>query len=120
MHGAYRKLEVWQDAMHLMKGMGNIQITLRESKQFELQNQLLRSAISIPSNIAEGANSGSNKNFARYIDYSLGSIAEFQTQLEIGVLWEVIPVEQMKELNLKTDRLAYRLRKLKKHLLQQY
>lgn len=119
MYGSYRKLEVWKDAMEIVKHCKSIQEKLSASRSYELQNQILRSAISIPSNIAEGANSGSKKNFARFIDYSLGSIAEFQTQLEIGVLWEIIPDQQMKELNLKTDRLAYRLRKLKRHLLNQ-
>ena len=53
------------------------------SKEFELKNQITRSAISIPSNIAEGAERSSDPDFCRFLGYSKGSCGELQTQLMI-------------------------------------
>jgi four helix bundle protein len=51
---------------------------------FGLTSQIRRSAISIPSNIAEGFGRDSNKEYLRYLNISISSLFEFQTQLEIS------------------------------------
>ncbi|WP_428224910.1 four helix bundle protein [Flavobacterium sp.] len=53
-------------------------------------SQIRRSCISIPSNIAEGFGRGSNKEFYRFLRISIGSLFEFQTQLEIAYNLEYI------------------------------
>ena len=113
---AFKKLEVWQDAISLVNSFRRVSEDLIQSREYELKNQLVRCAISIPSNIAEGASSGSDKNFIRYLNISLGSIAEFQTQLEISVHWNLLDPEEAKIIIQDAERLAYRLRKLKKYL----
>ena len=54
------------------------------SRDFSLKDQIRRSAVSIPSNIAEGDERGSNKEAVRFFYIAKGSLAELQTQLEIA------------------------------------
>lgn len=54
------------------------------SKDFGLRDQVRRSAVSIPSNIAEGDERGTNKESVRFLYIAKGSLAELQTQLEIA------------------------------------
>ena len=57
---------------------------LSTSKDYSLKDQMIRSAISIPSNIAEGAERKGPKKFANFISYSSGSCAELMTQMMIA------------------------------------
>ena len=54
------------------------------SEKFSLSSQITRSAVSIPSNISEGASRNSEKDFARFLEISLGSSFELETQLRIA------------------------------------
>ena len=71
---------------------------LRECKDFSLRDQMQRSAISIASNIAEGAERGSDKDFIRFLHYSKGSAGELRTQLYISDKIGIIKTEFRKEL----------------------
>ncbi len=61
---------------------------------YGLCDQLRRAAVSIPSNIAEGASRESEIEFARYLEYSIGSVFEIETQLEIAYRRKYIDAEQ--------------------------
>ena len=54
------------------------------SEKFNLSSQLARCSVSIPSNIAEGTSKSSDKHFNKYIEDSLGSAFEWETQLIIS------------------------------------
>lgn len=77
----FRQLRVWQQAMDIVVDVYAIIRTLPVEERFSLCDQMRRSAISIPSNIAEGQSRNSSKEFIHFLSISRGSIAELQTQL---------------------------------------
>jgi four helix bundle protein len=76
----FKKLKIWQMAMELAKEIFNLSSTFPSSEKYGLISQMNRCSISIPSNIAEGS-SRTNKSFSHFLDISLGSSFELQTQL---------------------------------------
>jgi len=60
-------------------------MAISSSKNYSLKDQIIRSAISVPSNLAEGAERKGPKEFANFISYSSGSCAELMTQIMIAV-----------------------------------
>lgn len=78
----YRQLKIWQKSMQVAEDIYlKIVMTLPREERFGLADQMRRSSISIPSNIAEGHARNSNKEFIHFLSISRGSIAELQTQL---------------------------------------
>lgn len=77
----HEDLDLWQRSIDLVVNVNSITDQLIEKKKFELVKQMNRSAISIPSNIAEGAARSSDKEFIKFLYYSLGSLTELETQL---------------------------------------
>jgi four helix bundle protein len=82
--GDFIKLKVWQESMNLCEEVYKLTQNEKYSKDFDLRNQTRRSAVSIPSNIAEGDESGTNKQSIRYFNIAKGSCAELRTQLIIA------------------------------------
>jgi len=80
----FRDLEVWRVSMDLVVKVYEITREFPKSEQFGLASQLQRSAVSIPSNIAEGSGRGTRKDFAHFLDQARGSLFEVITQLEIS------------------------------------
>lgn len=76
----FKKLKIWQMAMEIAKDIFDLMLNFPNEEKFGLVSQMNRCAISIPSNIAEGS-SRTNKSFSHFIDISLGSSFELQTQL---------------------------------------
>ena len=87
----YRNLRVWQKAHQLAVNAYALPAYLQEPKGWALRDQILKAAISIPSNIAEGAGRGSDPDFARFLWYSMGSCNEFEYDLLLGRDVELIP-----------------------------
>lgn len=77
----YKNLKVWQKAMDLAVESYNLSSNFPEEERFGLTQQLRRSAVSIPSNIAEGAGRSSDADFKRFLDIANGSINELETQI---------------------------------------
>ena len=76
----FKKLKIWQMAMDLAKEIFKISSSFPSSEKYGLTSQMNRCSISMPSNIAEGS-SRTNKSFSHFLDISLGSSFELQTQL---------------------------------------
>ncbi|HZW18069.1 MAG TPA: four helix bundle protein [Luteimonas sp.] len=77
----FRELDVWQLAMTLARQVYAITAGFPREERYGLSSQLQRSAVSIPSNIAEGNARGSTRDYARFVSIAQGSCAELQTQL---------------------------------------
>lgn len=80
----FRKLLIWQKAMNLVTSTYQHTKQFPKEEIFGLSSQIRRSAISVPSNIAEGFGRDSNKEYLRFLNVSISSLFEFQTQLEIA------------------------------------
>jgi four helix bundle protein len=77
----YRNLYVWQKAHRLALAVYAISPKLKAPEAWPLRDQVLRAAISIPSNVAEGAGRGSDPDFRRFLFHSLGSCNELEYDL---------------------------------------
>ncbi len=81
MQNSVKDLIVWRKAMDVVKDIYLTARNLPESERFGLASQLCRAAVSIPSNIAEGAKRGTKKEFVHFLHIASGSAAEAETQL---------------------------------------
>ena len=80
----FRNLLVWQKAMSMTTFIYNSTNHFPKEEIFGLTSQIRRSSISIPSNIAEGFGRDSCKEYLRFLNISISSLFELQTQLEIA------------------------------------
>jgi len=82
----FRNLKIWKEGLDLVTENSKLTKSFPPDERFDLVSQMNRSSISIPSNIAEGTAKSSNKHFKVYLENSLGSAFEWETQLEISQL----------------------------------
>ncbi|KER81452.1 four helix bundle protein [Xanthomonas arboricola] len=80
----HERLMVWRDAMSLVEAIYRLSHDFPDSERFGLTAQMRRAAISVPSNIAEGAARRSTAEYLRYLSMARGSLAELDTQLQIA------------------------------------
>ena len=78
------ELEAWKEAMRLARQIYEITQSMPESERFGLYSQMRRSAVSIASNIAEGAGRGTKLEFRRFLQIARGSLTELDTQVWIA------------------------------------
>ncbi len=81
---SYRDLIVWQKSIDLVQKVYDISVHFPKEEQYGLTNQMRRSAVSIPSNIAEGYGRNSTGDYKRFLQIAVGSLYELQTQTEIA------------------------------------
>ena len=81
---SYRDLLVWQKSMGLVADVYRLTRSFPREEQYGLTAQIRRSAVSIPSNIAEGHGRHGTKDYLRFLGMANGSLFELQTQLEIA------------------------------------
>ena len=79
----HRDLDVWRTAIDLAKEIYEVTRHYPKEEVFGLVAQMRRCAVSIPSNIAEGAARNSRKEFLQFLHIALGSAAELDTQIEL-------------------------------------
>ena len=78
---SYNNLQVWQQAVERVVDRYKLTYSFPAEEKYGLVSQMNRAAISIPSNIAEGAGRNSDKDFSHFISMSIGSMYELHTQL---------------------------------------
>ena len=79
-----KELKIWNKAMDLSVEVYKVTLNFPKEEIYGLTSQIKRSAISIPSNISEGAARNSNKEFVHFLGIANGSSYELQTQLIIS------------------------------------
>lgn len=94
---SYKELIVWQKSMELVEEIYRLVRLLPKEETYALSDQMKRSAISIPSNIAEGHGRNTSKDFSRFIFIAQGSKAELETQIEICVRLDYLTEQQIKK-----------------------
>ena len=92
---SFENLFIWQNSIKIAI---NTYKLLANCNDFGLRNQIQRASVSISSNIAEGSERGSDKEFIRFLRISKGSIAELRTQLTIAIEVKLINTLEAKEL----------------------
>ena len=80
----HKDLDVWKKAMSFVTELYKITATFPKDERYGLTSQMRRAAVSIPSNISEGAARQSNKEFIQFLYIALGSNVEIETQLNIA------------------------------------
>jgi four helix bundle protein len=80
----YKDLKIWNRSIELVKDIYDITSLFPKDENYGLTSQIRRSAISIPSNIAEGFTRYYKKEFRQFLYIALGSCAELETQLVIA------------------------------------
>ncbi|HAH60379.1 MAG: four helix bundle protein [Lentimicrobiaceae bacterium] len=80
----HHDLDVWKNAIQFVTLIYKSTESFPKSEIYGITNQIRRSAVSIPSNIAEGAARTSTKEFSHFLSITLGSLAELETQLIIS------------------------------------
>jgi len=103
---SYRDLIVWQKSMDLTKEVYVLTKDFPKEEMFSLVSQIRRCAISIPSNIAEGRGRGGDKEFIRFLQISLGSLYELQTQLELALSFNYITnIDKINNLSIEIEKM---------------
>ena len=109
MKRAHKKLDVWKEGVALATDVYKITETFPKSEVYALASQMRRAAVSVPSNIAEGAARHSQKEFSQFLSIAGGSISELDTQMEIAYNLGYISEPQKKDFDLKIDSISSKL-----------
>ena len=87
----HRDLIAWQAAMDLAETVYQQSSTFPKEETFGLRIQIRRAAVSVPSNIAEGAARNSSREFFQYLGVAMGSLAELETQVGLATRLKYLP-----------------------------
>lgn len=102
---SHKDLDVWRLSVDLATDVYAVTKSFPKEEQYGMVTQMRRSAISIASNIAEGAARRSNKEFTQFIHIALGSTSELDTQLEIAIRVELTTLDSLQRLQDTTIRI---------------
>lgn len=92
----FEELKIWQKAMDVTESCYKISADFPSEEKYNLTSQIRRSAVSIPSNIAEGAGRNSNGEFRQFLGISNGSSYELLTQLYLTERLNLVPTDTIK------------------------
>jgi len=84
----HERLDVWRDAMDLVEAVYRFSGQFPEGERFGLTSQIRRAAVSVPSNIAEGAARRSKAEYLRFLSIARGSLSEVSTHVQIATRLE--------------------------------
>jgi four helix bundle protein len=91
----HKKLDVWQASMRVAKMVYDLTSSFPSEEKFGLAQQMRRAAVSIPSNISEGAARQGKKEFKNFLSMAQGSLSELDTQLELAYILGFVGEEKL-------------------------
>lgn len=94
----FRDLKIWQQSMELVTKIYKVTTDFPETEKYGLVSQLRRCSVSVPANIAEGFGRKSQGDFKRFVNISMGSLFELQTQIEVAKNLEFLSGKQFQTL----------------------
>ena len=103
----FRKLDIWSQGIELVREIYLISEKLPSNEKFGLRSQITRAAVSIPSNIAEGASRNSDIEFKRFLEIAMGSLFEVETQIIIIKELQLVSEEDLKQVLQLIEKEAY-------------
>lgn len=107
---SHKDLIVYQESLNYVELIYKATTVFPESEKFGLISQLRRAAVSVVSNIAEGAARQSQKEFVHFLYVALGSISEIETQIEISKrLGYIVEIKELQEKNIYIRRMLLKL-----------
>jgi four helix bundle protein len=112
----YRDLEIWKKGIELVKSIYKLTEKFPKQETYGLISQMRRSAISIPSNAAEGFKRYHNKEYKQFLYVTLGSCAELETQITIAKELKYIQQNEDPSLLEKLDHIGRMISNLIKKL----
>ncbi len=92
---SHKDLDVWRRGMTLARSMYQMTDAFPKKEEYRLTSQIIRAAISIPANIAEGNARGTRKDYAHFISIARGSAAELETLLLLAQGLGYVPDETL-------------------------
>ena len=113
----HRDLAAWREAMTLVEVIYRATASFPKEEALGLTAQIRRAAVSIPSNIAEGAARNSSGELMQFLGITCGSLAELETQLELAVRLGFLRADA--ESLIRTNRVGMLVRLLRKSLRNQ-
>lgn len=103
---SFKDLRIWQKAIEIVKDIYKMTERFPNNELYGLTSQMRRSAVSLPSNIAEGFKRHHNKEYKQFLYVTLGSSAELETQLIIANELKYINSKQKDSIGEKLDHLS--------------
>ena len=115
---SYRQLEVWAKAMDVAERIYAMAREMPRQEEYRITSQLVRAAISIPANIAEGHARGTRKEYSHFISIARGSAAELETLLLLSVRAKFVAERRITSLLAEVERVSRMLNRLHYRLKQ--
>lgn len=113
---SYKDLTVWKRSIGFVEKIYKITTCFPELEKFGLVSQMRRAAISIPSNIAEGALRSSKRDFSKFLGIAKGSLAELETQMIISQKLGFIKIDEFNALSHELEEISRMLTGLAKSI----
>jgi len=113
---SFHELVAWQKAMDLTESVYRETAAFPHAEIYGLTSQMRRASVSIPSNIAEGQARNTRGEFVQFLGHATGSLAELETQAELGRRLSFLSGSAHQKLSLQIDEIGRLLNGLKRSL----
>jgi four helix bundle protein len=112
----FEEMKVWQDSRMITKHIYQISSMGKFAKDYGLRDQIQRASVSVMSNIAEGYERDSNREFIKFLGYSKGSIGEVRSLLYVALDNEYLTEAKFEELRDESIAISQQLSNFEKYL----